>query len=143
MTVRSPQIPEMRDRSIETAVFAMGMGPRLEAGSPLVVQLANVPHHGRGPVYLALGIAVAIVCAAAWFIVFPGQLEAAGARRRLLQERREKGLASLAALEQARRAGRIDEADFAERRDRLVAQLERVYGELDAEGGAGGQGVAA
>jgi hypothetical protein len=133
----------MRDRPIEAAVFAMGMGPRLEAGAPLVVQLANVPHHGRGPVYVALAIALAIVGAAVWFIVFPGQLEAAGARRKALQERREQGLASLAALEQAHRAGRIGDADFGERRGRLVAQLERVYGELDAEGGAGGQGAAA
>jgi hypothetical protein len=143
MTVSSPQVSQLRDRPIEAALFAMGIAPRLEAGSPLVLQLANVPHHSRAPIYMALAIALAILGGAVWFLVFPGPLEAVDARRKALQERREKGLASLAALEQAHRAGRIDDAEYGERRGRLVAQLERVYGELDAEGGAGGQGVAA
>ena len=95
--------------------------------------------------YVAVALAAAIVCAAVWLIVFPGQFEAAGARRRALQERREKGLAALASLETEHRAGRIDEAAYTARRSALVAQLERVYGELDLEGGTtpGGQGVAA
>jgi hypothetical protein len=80
-----------------------------------------------------------------WFILFPGQFEAAGARRRALHERREKWLGALAALDAEHRAGRIDEAHYADQRATLVAQLERVYGELDLEGATtpGGQDVAA
>jgi hypothetical protein len=96
-------------------------------------------------VYIALALAAAIVGAALWFIAFPGQFEAAGARRRALHERREKGLAALAALDAEHRAGRIEADLYTARRATLVAQLERVYGELDLEGGTtpGGQGVAA
>jgi hypothetical protein len=145
MTVRSPQVTQLQDRPIEASVFAFGMGPTLPAGSPLVIQLEGLPHKSMLPVHVALGLASAIVGAAVWFIVFPGRFQAAGARRRALQERRENGLAALAALEREHRSGRIDDAQYATRRAALVAQLERVYGELDLEGGAtpGGQGVAA
>jgi hypothetical protein len=93
---------------------------------------------------VALALAAAIVGAAVWFTVFPGRREATGARRRTLLDRREKGLAALAAIEREHRAGRIGEADYTARRSTLVAQLERVYGELDADGTTpGGHGVAA
>jgi len=145
MTVTSPQVTQLQDRSIEASVFAFGMGPTLAAGSPLIIQLDGLPHKSMLPVYVALALASAIVGAALWFVVFPGRFQAAGARRRALQERRENGLAALAALEREHRGGRIDDAQYATRRAALVAQLERVYGELDLEGGAtpGGQGVAA
>jgi hypothetical protein len=145
MTVGSPQVQRVQEMPIDTSVFVIGNGPRLPAGSPLVLQLAGLPYKSRAPVYVALGLASAIVCAAVWFIVFPGQFEGAGARRRALQERRERGLAALTSLEAEYRAGRIDEALYAARRTTLVAQLERVYGELDLEGGTapGGQGAAA
>ena len=93
---------------------------------------------------MALALATAIVGVAVWFVVFPGPFEATGARRRALHERREKGLAAIAALDADHRAGRLDEAHYTARRALLVAQLERIYGELDLEGATtpGGQGVA-
>ena len=145
MTVSSPQVQRVQERPLDTSVFIMGMGPRLAAGAPLVLQLEGLPYKSLTPVYVAVALAAAIVGVALWLLVFPGQFEAAGARRRALHERREKGLASLAALDAEHRAGRIDEAHYTVRRAVLVAQLERVYGELDLEGttGPGGQGVAA
>ena len=103
----------------------MGIGPRLAAGAPLTVRLegapAPEPHAGvRRPWRLL----PSIVGAALWFIAFPGQFDAVGARRRALQERREKGLAALASLEAEHRAGRIDEAHYtaAPRRARRAAR---------------------
>ena len=52
-----------------------------------------------------------------------------------LNGKREKIFSELVRLEQQRRAGSIDAAKYAERRPALVAQLERVYRDLDAEGG--------
>ena len=96
--------------------------------------LRGVPHQSRTPVYVALALASAIGAAAVWFMVFPAPLQAGAARRRALHDRREKGLTALAALEQQHRDGRIADADYAARRSALVTQLERVYGELDADG---------
>jgi hypothetical protein len=52
-----------------------------------------------------------------------------------LSGKREKIYAELVRLEQQRRAGGIDAAKYAERRPALMAQLERVYRDLDTEGG--------
>jgi hypothetical protein len=145
MTVSSPQVQRVQERALGQSVFIMGMGPRLAAGAPLVLQLESLPYKSLTPVYVAVALATAIVAIALWFMVIPGPFEATGARRRALHERRENGLAALAALDAEHRAGRIDEAHYTARRATLVAQLERVYGELDQEGatGSGGQGVAA
>lgn len=144
MTVSSRQLERLQEAPINTAVFIVGMGPRLQAGAPLVLELRGVPHQSRTAVYVALSLAGGIVGAAVWFMLFPGQLQAAGARRRALLDRREKGLAALSALEREHRVGRIVDADYTARRATLVAQLERVYGELDAGGATpGGHGVAA
>jgi hypothetical protein len=59
-----------------------------------------------------------------------------------LTGRREKIYGELVRLEQQRRAGSIDAAKFAERRPALIAQLERVYRDLDAEGSQGGHPTA-
>jgi hypothetical protein len=144
LTVSSPQLERMQEAPINAAVFMVGMGPRLQAGAPLVLELHGVPHQSRTPVYVALALAGAIVGTAVWFLLFPGHLQAADARRRALLDRREKGLAALSALERDHRAGRIGETEYTARRATLVSQLERVYGELDAGGAPpGGHGVAA
>jgi hypothetical protein len=56
-------------------------------------------------------------------------------RIKQLSGKREKIYAELVRLEQQRRAGSVDAAKYAERRPALMAQLERVYRDLDAEGG--------
>jgi hypothetical protein len=52
-----------------------------------------------------------------------------------LTGKREKIFNELIRLEQQRRAGSVDAAKYAERRPALVAQLERIYRDLDSEGG--------
>jgi hypothetical protein len=45
--------------------------------------------------------------------------------------------ADLIRLEQQRRTGIVDASRYTERRRALLAQLERVYRDLDTEGGQG------
>jgi hypothetical protein len=54
-----------------------------------------------------------------------------------LAGKRDKIFNDLIRLEQQKRAGSIDAVRYAERRPALIAQLERVYRDLDAEGGQG------
>ena len=56
----------------------MGMGPRLAAGAPLVLQLEGLPYKSLTPVYVAVALATAIVGVAVWFIVFPGPIRSDG-----------------------------------------------------------------
>jgi hypothetical protein len=144
MQVSSPQVARTQETPIESSVFLMGNGPRLEAGHPFTLQLTGVPHHDRTPVYLALVLAAALVGLAAWMAIRPGGHDAAAARRRTLETRRERDLAALVTLERQYRAGGIDESRYADRRAMLVTRLESVYGELDESGAApGGHGAAA
>jgi len=143
MKVSSPQVERTMENPVDRAVFVMGTGPRLQAGKPLTITLSGLPHHSRMPVYGALGLVVLIVAGAAWLGFAPGHADAIASRRSELAEQREQGLASLAALEQQHRAGTVDESRYQARRAAVVAQLERVYGELDADGGTlGGQDIA-
>jgi hypothetical protein len=144
MKVTSPQVAQTAERSIERSVYVIGNGPRLDAGKALVINLENLPYRSRLPVYAAVGLVVLIILGAAYASFAPGQVDAVSSRRRDLLDRREKGLAALATLERQYRAGSVDEARYQSRRATLVAQLERIYGELDADGSTpGGQGVAA
>lgn len=144
MRVTSPQVAQTAERPVEQSVYVIGNGPRLDAGKVLVINLENLPHRSRLPVYAAVGLVVLIFLGAAYASFAPGQVDAVSSRRRDLLDRREKGLAALATLEQQHRAGSVDEARYQSRRATLVAQLERIYGELDADGSTpGGQGVAA
>jgi hypothetical protein len=143
MQVRSPQVARTMESPIDRSVFLIGAGPRLAAGQPLRLELSGLPHHSRLPVYLALALAAAIVLAAGWLAMKPGGGGAAANRRRELLAQREQGLAALAALEHQHRSGAVDDERYVSRRAALMAQLERVYGELDEGGSPGGQGVAA
>lgn len=138
LRIESPQAPRVRDASFQNAQFLIAHGPALGADAPLELRLTGLPHHSRTPLYVALTIAAIIAGVAIWLSASP----AAGdlARRQELERRRERGLASLAALEAERRQGRIADAQYEARRGRLVQQLERIYGALDVDGalGAGG-----
>jgi len=72
---------------------------------------------------------------------------ALGEARQALIKRRDTLLSQLEQLESKRRAGSIEPTGYLTRRQRIYAELERIYGELDEvsagpEGG-GGEGVAA
>jgi hypothetical protein len=61
-----------------------------------------------------------------------------------LERRRETVLAELLRLDQQQKAGQLGDDEYAETRRDLVAELERIYGELDTEEGPrGDQGLAA
>jgi len=65
---------------------------------------------------------------------------------RALAARRDALLRELADLEKRRRAGTVGEERYSTRRQRLMSDLERIYGELeDASQGpqGGGEGIAA
>ena len=109
------------------------------------------------PVYAALAIALLILGAGAWLSI--GARGAGRGVREHLVARRDALLAELAALDRARRdrersAGEGGGEELQggpsgpqdARRQRLLAELEQIYGELDAASGGpqgGGKGVAA
>jgi hypothetical protein len=121
----------------------------LSAGAETRVTLSGLPHHSPTSRYVALGLAGAIAAFGVWLAV-TGRKGKAESKQALVA-RRNTLLGQLAQLESKHRAGTVD-ASYASRRQRILGELERIYGELDEAGpstplGAGpkggGEGVAA
>ena len=139
LSIASPQFSTVGEVKAENGTpFLLGSGPALPGGATLVLHLSNLPVHSRMPRYVALGLALAIIAIGTWF-AFTARAKEPALRHRLA-ERRDTLLGELAALDRkARRSGSASASDEARRRH-LVAELERVYGELEEVSGAPGGG---
>jgi len=143
--VSSPQFATTNEVPTgDSTVFILGSGPALPAGGTTTVTVSGLPYHSNTAKYLALGLAVVIALLGVWLSTtgLTGRAQA----RQALTARRNTLLGQLAQLETKRRAGTVDSSSYATRRQRLVSELERIYGELDEAGAGpegGGEGVAA
>jgi hypothetical protein len=145
LSISSPQFTSAQDVTAEAgSVFVLGRGPALPAGGTTTVTLSNLPVHGSVPRYVALGLAGLLGGVGVWLSVAKrkGHDEA----RQTLVKRRDTLLSQLEQLESKRRAGSVDPNNYSTRRQRIYAELERIYGELDEVGSGpegGGEGIAA
>jgi hypothetical protein len=141
----SPQANEYEERvDNEGRVFLFGFGPGLPAGGTMSASVSGLPAHSPVSLFVALGLAAAIVALGTW-LSLGGRASRAGERQALVA-RRDTLLGQLAKLESNRRAGSVDPGTYARRRGRLLEDLEAIYAELDEihDGPAGGgEGVAA
>lgn len=131
----SPQLPNVQEREFEGDRYVLAQGPALPAGAPLAITVSGLPHHSPWPRRIALTLALGMLALGFWGAGRRPSPTANAARAKQLAGKREKLYGELVRLEQQRRAGTIDAAKYAERRPALLAQLERVYRDLDAEGG--------
>src|SRR5262249_6821214 len=113
--------------------FLVGSNEMQPPQVPIQLGLHGLPVESRRGAWAALGTSLAI---ALWGFVAARRptraASGAAAERKKLEARRERLLMELVLFEEARRAGRMEEARSAERREQLVAALERIYRELDS-----------
>ena len=130
LTVESPQASSVREASLSGQAFFIASGPALPAGTALRLTLAGLPHKSPLPLYLALGAGCR-----------------GGGRRRVAGDDAEHRAATTAAGVWRRDAHAdwrrwrrstptigpdgSESPAYDERRARLLADLERVYGALD------------
>ena len=123
--------------------YWLGSGPALPAGAMLTVELKDLPAHSQTPRIVALTAAGIVVLTGIW-LAFGARSKEQDAARRLIA-RRDALLAQLTEIEERRRTATGPPVNEA-RRQKLIAELEQIYGELDEEGAGpqgGGEGVAA
>jgi hypothetical protein len=128
--VTSAQLSGQREMSTGGRTYVIATGPGLPAGGSFALEIAGLPSHSTAPRTIALSLALLVLGAGAWVAATPGRGRAVP-RRGKLQARRDLLFGHLVTLEQQRHAGAIDPGRYAARRRELMAQLERVYGELD------------
>jgi hypothetical protein len=122
----------------------MAGGPRIAPGGAFTITLTGLPHHSPTPRYVALGLAFSILAIGS-LAAFGRSSEDERSRRRQLEARRERVFGDLVRIEEQRRSGNMEGSRYGARRSALMAQLERIYGELDTGGRAAGgdEGLAA
>lgn len=145
LAISSPQFASTRDLQNENGTsFIVGNGSGLPAHAVLTINITGLPAHSRMPRYVALGLAGIILAAGVWLSVKTGNKDARA--RETLVNRREELLKQLTQLESNRRAGSVPQERYANRRQKILSELEQIYGELDEAGlgpQGGGEGVAA
>ena len=132
-TLSSPQIANQQDVTAEGQAFIAAAGGPVAAGQPIVLSLAELPHHSAAPRWIALSLVVAIVVIGAWVSRRPDDTAARAAERRRLVARRDRLVVDLVRLENEHGNGRGDQARYAARREQLMAALEHIYGALDGD----------
>jgi hypothetical protein len=135
ISLSSPQLPQVQERAIQGDTYILAQGPSIPAGAPLAITVSGLPHHSPWPRRVALTLAIAMLGVGFWAASRRPLPGSNAGRIKQLTGKREKIYGELVRLEQQRRAGSVDAAKYAERRPALMAQLERVYRDLDAEGG--------
>ena len=143
----SPQLDKQKEMTAEGEPFIAATGGSIPAGEPFVLTIDGVPHHNAAPRWIALLLAVVIVAIGSWAATRPEDRAVRDAQRTRLAARRERLFGDLVRLESDHRAGRVNAARYASRREEIVASLEHIYGALDTDDGspdpAGDAGVAA
>jgi hypothetical protein len=135
--LQSPQFSEQREMAVEGQTYIAAKGPALAAGSTLTFNFTGLPHQPVWPRNVALALALAVLAGGAWGMLRGGRTTSAEeARRRALQASRDRLFAELASIETQHRERTIDPERYADRRQQLVAALERVYAEMDEEAAA-------
>jgi ribosomal protein L40E len=137
MGLASTQFPQIEERQFQGETYVLAQAPPQAAGTTLTLNISGLPHHSPVPHTIALVLAFMIAGTGLWAAVKVPQQGVDAARLKQLKSKREKIFADLIRLEQQRRSGTVDASRYAERRPALMAQLERVYRDLDTEGGQG------
>jgi hypothetical protein len=99
------------------------------------LHVSGLPHHSPVPRRIALGLAILMLGTGFWVARRRPSPVVDANRIKQLTGRREKIYSELVRLEQQRRSGSVAASKYAELRPALIAQLERVYRDLESDGG--------
>jgi hypothetical protein len=141
LQMSSPQFKQQQEANAGGAPFLMATGGRINAGEALNISLSGLPHRTTMLRDIGLGLGGLILAIGFWAAFTGGKRHQD--RHDELVKRKETLLAQLVSLEEQHRQGRADERRYTARRQSIVAQLERVMGEMDGSPTGGGKGLAA
>ena len=130
VVLSSPQIQSLREVESEGRRYIVANGPGMSADSTLTLHVTGLPYRSTLAPTLGVFFGLAIIGIGLWSATGRGD-SSQNARRERLESRRNRLFGTLVGIEEARRAGTLDETRYAARRRELVAQLDRIYRALD------------
>jgi hypothetical protein len=131
VVVASPQLTMIREGNSNGKQFVLGSGPGLPAGAALSLVVGGLPHPATWPRDTALAVGFLTLAAGAWGAARTRGRSAGLVARQHLEARRDQVFDELLALDARRQAGEVGRTEADERREHLMGELERLYGELD------------
>jgi hypothetical protein len=144
LAISSPQFTQTREVPTENGtIYALGTGGALAANAPLTVKISNLPVRSNMPKYTAIALVVFIAGVGVWLSV---SAKRAKLDRGALIRRRDDLLRELERLEKQRGTAGAGSERYVVQRQRVMAELEQIYGELEDAGSGprgGGEGIAA
>lgn len=138
LRLQSPQITRQQDVNAEGRPFVLGNGPAVPVGRAVTLDLSGLPHRDTWPRSVSLVLVIAILAGGFWMAFAPSE-NGTAARRRELEDQRDRLFTDLLRLERAKRAGTLDAETYTARRADLMRTLEGIYGELDSPAPGGSQ----
>lgn len=132
MRLSSPQIAQHREMSAQGETYIVGQGPGVRAGDAVSFSFTGLPYAPVWPRNVALALATMILTGGTW-ASFRTRGTAGRSGRSALETRRDRLFSELTAIEHRHRAGHVDPAHHASRRQELITELESVYAALDTE----------
>ena len=103
----------------------------MAAGQTMTLELTGFPHRPEWPRNVALGLTLLVLTAGGVAAFRRRPAEPGRTQTDRLRAVRDRLLTDLAALDARHAADRTPDARYGSERARLVAQLERVYAQLD------------
>ena len=136
----SPQFTIANDMPGQGQNFILGVGGPIAAGKEFSLSFTGLPSRSHWGRYVTIVVALLVLACGVVAATSGRGTSGDAARRAQLGERRDKLMADLVRIEQQFRSGALDAARHMTRRADMMAQLERVYGELDENAGTAGAG---
>ncbi len=145
VVLSSPQLTTIQGGNNSGKQFVIGTGPGLPAGGLLTMEIDGLPHPATWPRDTALALGFLTLAGGAWGASRTLGRSAETTERQHLESRRDRVFDELLALDARRQAGEVGRAEADERREQLMGELERIYGELDtaSAGASGTEGLGA
>ncbi|MPY88086.1 MAG: hypothetical protein GEU99_09200 [Luteitalea sp.] len=120
---------QQRETAFEGRTYLVAGGPGLARGETVRIDLEGLPHHPRWPLYLAIGLAAAILLSATLVLMKPVREDVADTGA--LEAQRRTLLEALVAVEHQQATGALEMSAYAAKRAALVEALEPIYEQID------------
>ena len=137
MNIVSEQISRRADMGPDAiggdTTYIFGAGSRVQAGVPVAFEISGLPHHNRLPATLTLALSGVMLFAGILGAMSGVDDSVENSNFQRLEAKKNRLFQELVKLEYQRRTEKVGITKYSSRRATIIAAIEVVYRDLDAE----------